>query len=178
MFTAKTLGKEQLILLPIDQHTFGLRTQPPQPPVTFSTGRHGIVVSGYAGIQAQPSSSVGVFLSGNADDDDVFHDEVNFLVGPSWIKVVQVSASVSPAGIYSLDSDEVDHSRWIVDQCTWAPAKFPGPVTGQQEERIRLNVKLHWQGGRNGWHDLAYQVVATGTLTNLPTVAELSADIS
>jgi hypothetical protein len=169
----KTLGKEQLILLPVDPHDYDLTTAPPQEPVTLSTGRHGIVVSGYAGIHNQPNDPVGVMILPGSGDDKVEVSEVNFLVGPAWLKIVQVSASVSPAGIYSLDSDEVDHSRWIVEECTWAVAKFPA----QQEEKIRLTVKLHYQGEENGWHNLAYQVVATGILKRMPTLDEISAEL-
>ena len=47
---AKTLGKEQLILLPVDQHDFELPTGNPLAPFRLQTGRHAIVVAGYAGI--------------------------------------------------------------------------------------------------------------------------------
>jgi hypothetical protein len=53
----ETFGKEQLILLPIDQHEFELAavsrgTQP----VAFHAGRQDIVVSGYAGTLAPPNN--------------------------------------------------------------------------------------------------------------------------
>ena len=93
-------------------------------------------------------------------------------MGPFWIDLVQVSASVSPGGIISLDTDEVDHSRWVVAECTWEVADFA------EGEKIRLKVKIQTQGAENGWHNLAYQVVATGTLKRMPTPEEISADLS
>jgi hypothetical protein len=166
----KILGKEQLILLPVDQKSFQLTTDP-SVQVVMDTGRQAIVVSGYAGIFVANSTEPGFFLSPNVDDDDVLDNEVHFLVGPDWIDLVQVSASVSPAGIISLDTDEVDHSRWVVAECTWEVANIPGG------ERIRLKVKIQTQGDGNGWHNLAYQVVATGTLARMPTPQEISADL-
>jgi hypothetical protein len=101
----------------------------------------------------------------------VLDTDVQFLVGLLWNDVVQVSASVSIASILSHDSDDVDHSRWVVAECTWEVAKLtPG-------EKIRLKVKLQTQGDGNGWLNLAYQVVATGTLANMPHVDEISADL-
>jgi hypothetical protein len=167
----KTLGKEQLILLPVEQQAFTLTTDP-SVQVVMHTGRQAIVVSGYAGIFRANSSEPGFFVSPYVDDDDVVHHEVHFLVGPFWIDLVQVSASVSPGGIASLDSDEVDHSRWVVAECTWEVATFP------EGEKIRLKVKIQTQGAANGWLNLAYQVVATGTLTRMPTPDEISADLS
>jgi hypothetical protein len=167
----RILGQEQLILLPVDQKSFTLTTDPTAQ-VTMQTGRHAIVVSGYAGIFVGTSTEPGFFLSSSVDDDDIHDDEVHFLVGPEWIDVVQVSASVSPAGILSLDTDTVDHSRWVIAECVWEPATTPGG------ERIRLKVKIQTQGAENGWQNLAYQVVATGTLTRMPTPKEISADLS
>jgi hypothetical protein len=42
---------------------------------------------------------------------------------------------------------------------------------------ITGNVKHQTQGAGNGWHNLTYQVVATGTLGGLPRKSEISADI-
>ena len=167
----KILGKEQLILLPVDQKTFQLSTDG-SVEVLLHTGRNAIVVSGYVGIFVANSSEPGFYLSPNVDDDDVVDNKVQFLVGPFWNDLVQVSASVSLAGIISWDSDEVDHSRWVVGGCTWEVADFP------EGEKIRLKVKIQTQGAENGWHNLAFQVVATGTLARMPTPDEISADLS
>jgi hypothetical protein len=167
----KTLGKEQLILLPVEQQSFTLTTDPSFQ-VEMQTGRHAVVVSGYAGIFVAGSSEPSFTLAPSVDDDDIMEDEVHFLVGPFWIDLVQVSASVSPGGIISRDTDEVDHSRWVVAECTWEVANFA------EGEKIRLKVKIQTQGAENGWHNLSYQVVATGTLQRMPTPEEISADLS
>jgi hypothetical protein len=174
---AKTLGKEQLILLPVDQHDFELPTGNPSVPFTLHTGRHAIVVSGYASVFLFNNSGPGFYLNVNVDDDDVFSDEVQFLVGPTWIDIVQVSASVSFGGILSDDTDEVDHSRWVIDGCTWEVSPLSTSTSSNPREKILLKVKLQTQGAGNGWHNLAYQVVATGTLDGLPKKNEISADI-
>jgi hypothetical protein len=173
----KTLGKEQLILLPVDQHDFELPTGDPSAPFRFQTGRHAIVVSGYASVSVSNSSGPGFYLSAFVDDDDVISQEVQFLVGPTWIDIVQVSASVSFGGILSADTDEVDHSRWVIDGCTWEVFPLSSSTSSNPQEKILLKVKLQTQGAGNGWHNLAYQVVATGTLDGLPRKNEISADI-
>ncbi|MCI0606262.1 hypothetical protein L0156_25025 [bacterium] len=106
------------------------------------------------------------------DDDNIWDLELHFLVGPFWTDIVQVSASVSLAAIFSLESDEVDHSRWEIRECTWEVAEMP-----PEGEKIRLKVKIRVQGADNGLDLLAYQVVATGTLSKLPRPEELSADL-
>jgi len=112
----KTLGKEQLILLPVEQQAFQLTAEPDGTGITsFQTGRHAIVVSGYAGIEGTGPA----FLAPSLADDDVLYNwDVEFLVGPFWLDIVQVSASVSFGGIASLISDEVDRSYWVVNECT------------------------------------------------------------
>jgi hypothetical protein len=170
IFEGRTMGKEQLILLPVDGKAFRLPTGPGTS-ATLSTGRQAIVVSGIAGIYL-PGYSTGAppgFFLRDVDDDDTFTDEVHFLVGPRWGRVVQVSAMVSPAGITSHDSDEVDHSAWVLTDCTWEFSDSP-------EHRIRLKVTIQTQGSDNGWVTLAYQVVATGDMP-WPTPGEISTKV-
>src|SRR5262245_58673388 len=113
MATAKIMGKEQLILLPIKSQIFQLETEPPGQ-VQLQSGIHAVVVSGYAGLK-DASGQFGVIYLG-VDDEDVQNLDVDFLVGPLWRDVAQVSASVSWAGILSLDSDDVDESQWTITE--------------------------------------------------------------
>ena len=171
-FKAKTMGKEQLILLPTDSHVYNL-----SPQVKLNTGLHSIVASGYAGIYDGGTSKTALtsgygFMLVDVDDDDVWSHDVEFFVGPLWRRVSQVSASVSPAGIYSADSDEVDHSRWVLKGCTWDVIDVSGG------KKIQLNVQIDTMGDRNGWVNYAYQVIATGDLRRLPEPDEISADLS
>jgi hypothetical protein len=168
MIEAKKVGKEQLILLPITNTVFTLTTEPPEE-VKLSTGRHAVVVSGYAGIFTDGASDPG-FILWIDDDETVKEHEVEFLAGPLWADVSQVSASIWPAGILSMDADDVDQSTWELVECTWKV------VNGGQGERIKLRAKFRTSGEQNGWSFLGYQFVATGTLVRLPTVEEISAD--
>jgi hypothetical protein len=119
MFTAKVKGKEQLILLPVDQKTFTVSDGAKS--VDFATGRQAIVLSGYAEI-----TGGGVFVAPPQGDDDPLVVDVQMAVGPKWIDVVQASATVIVSEIISLDTDEVDASAWGVTECTWAsPAPTP-----------------------------------------------------
>lgn len=91
--------------------------------------------------------------------------------GPTWIDVVQVSATVTVSEIISLDTDEVDASAWGVTECTWT-------TTGKNPDgRIVLGCKVLLRGAGNGVRALAYHLVATGTLNPIPTLPELSTDI-
>ena len=101
------MGKEQLILLPVESKAYNLKTDP-STPVTINTGPHAIVASGY--------QDIGFWLF-DVDDEDVHTSDAHMVVGPLWRDLVQVSASVSIAGITSGDSDEVDKSRWVVHEC-------------------------------------------------------------
>jgi hypothetical protein len=161
LLPAKTMGKEQLILLGTQQTIFTLTTEPPQ--VKMSTGIHTVVVSGYASLDM-------IWMPG--DDDIIADDEVEFLAGPLWRDVAQVSASIWPSGIVSRDADEVDHSKWEVSECTWEV------ITTTKGERIKLHAKIRTQGDGNGWTSLGYHFVATGDLRRLPTVEEISADFN
>ena len=119
-----------------------------------------------------PGGDPGVFLSYGTDDEEVIHDEVAFTLGPPWENLSQVSASVSLSSVISDDTDVVDHSRWVVGHCRWKPVPTP------DGERIHVKVNIQTQGAGNGWTNLAYQVVATGTLKRMPTPEEVSADFS
>jgi len=89
-------------------------------------GPHAIVVSGNAGIFLDETSSrPGLFLD-TEDDRIIFRDVVLIVCEPVWERLVQVSASVSMGGIIDQDSDEVDHTRWIVDKYSWEAAPVPG----------------------------------------------------
>lgn len=165
MPTAHVKGKEQLILLPIDQKTFEIVTVGAKT-VSLPTGRQAIVLSGYAEI-----AGGGVIISPPAGDDDEAIIDVDMAVGPTWIDVVQVSATVTVSEIISLDTDEVDHSAWGVTECTW------GTTGTNPDGRILLRCKVLLRGEGNGVRALAYHLVATGTLDPFPTLAQLSVDI-
>jgi hypothetical protein len=170
MAEGRILGKEQLILLPVENKIFTLKTDPPGQ-VKMHTGNHAVVFSGILGVYINSSTqSVGVYT--DLDDDVVLPISVVSVVGPRWRAVQQVSASVTMAGIISRDSDEVDHSRWVVGETTWEEVQTPEGI------RIRLTTQTDIQGQRNGWLTLAYQVVATGYLRPMPTPDEVSADLS
>ena len=177
ILNAETVGQEQLILLPIEQKIFDLHTES-SIDVSVNTGRDAIVLSGYGVVKASNASTAVVkgppFGFGlDVESDDIFskHD-FDILVGPRWRDVVQVSASVSMAGIFSDDSDEVDRSLWNIEGCTWNEASASGA------KRINLCVNLNTMGDGNGWINFAYHLVATGNLMRMPTPDELSADLS
>ena len=164
----KTMGKEQLILLPVESKTFTLLTDPPGQ-VQMQTGREAIVVSGFASIK----DGGGFFVRDDTEEDEqIFEWEFHLLVGPVWRSIIQVSAHVTLAGIISHDSDDVDHSRWVLKECTWDEVDVEG---GKQ---IRLKVKTDMQGDGNGLINFGYQVTATGWLSRMPTPDEISADLS
>jgi hypothetical protein len=163
------MGKEQLILLPITPQVFELTTEPPGQ-VQLQSGLHAVVVSGYAGMKDPVSGEFGVIYL-DVDDEEIQNLDVEFLIGPVWRDVSQVSASVAWAGIQSLDSDDVDESQWTISGCTW------DIVEVADGKRIRLHVPMQFQGDENGWINVAYQVVATGDLKRMPTVDEISADL-
>jgi hypothetical protein len=171
-----TIGKEQLILLPVDQKTFTLTTDP-SVTVQMNAGGHAVVVSGYARVTSGGTSETqlmggGGFFLKDVDDDETFFDhDVSFIVGPAWRDIVQVSASVSPAAIMSHDPDEVDRSWWEVVDCAWEAVEVP------DGKKIRLTINIRTRGDGNGWVNFAYQVVATGWLRRMPTPDEISADL-
>ena len=176
-FTASTVGKEQLILLPFEEDTYKLHTDS-SITLEMRTGLHCAVISGYAEFTAmdfgQPweqfdSNQSMFFLDGISEDEDLTKQEVKLVVGPDWRDLVQVSADVSRAGIVSSDSDEVDRSYWVVRDCTWRAAVINGL------EKIELTIQLETKGDLNGWTNLGYQVVATGNLARMPTPDEISA---
>jgi hypothetical protein len=165
MLTAHVKGKEQLILLPVDQKTFEIATAGTQP-LQLATGRQAIVLSGYAEI---PDG--GVFIAYPAGDKEESTVDVQMEVGPKWIDVVQVSATVTVSEIISLDTDEVDASAWGVTECTW------GTTGTNPDGRILLKCKVLLRGEGNGVRALAYHLVATGTLERFPRLSELSVDV-
>jgi hypothetical protein len=161
---AHVRGQEQLILLPVDQKTYDVPTVMNQT-FSLSTGRQAVVLSGYAEVPG------GVFIAPPAGDDDEFITDVEMAVGPSWIDIVQVSATVTVSEIVSLDTDEVDASAWGVTECTWG-------TTGRNPDgRILLRCKVLLRGESNGFRALAYHLVATGTLDPLPSLSSLSVDL-
>lgn len=165
MATQSAISEEQLILLPITPQTFTLTTDPAGLVELFS-GAHAIVVSGYINI-----GSGGVW-NADPDDDNVNVVEIKQTVGPVWRKISQVSAIVTPAGLASLDADEVDHSRWVVRRRTWDEKAVQGGM------QIELKISLEFQGFGNAWINLAYQVIATGDLIRMPKPNEVSSKLS
>jgi hypothetical protein len=183
VFTGKPLGKEQLIMLPVnpaDPVGYKLEPRPSHPGeiVGLFPGKHAVVVSGNAGIFLNENSSrPGVFVS-TEDDRIIYRDVVLIVCGPVWERLVQVSASVAVGGIIDQDADDVDHTRWIVDKYTWEPARVAPNDPGNTNKRIRLRVNIQSQGDGTAWFNLTYQVVATGELYHLPTADELSVTLS
>ena len=183
----RTLGDEQLIMLPFDpaaQVGWQLDPRPSHPGeiVGLLPGRHAVVVSGYAGILVptahNPDTPQRICIAPPSSDDEIYHFDVRIVVGPVWERLVQVSASVSIASIISMDSDEVDHSLWTLDGCTWEPARIAPDDPGNHNKRILLKVPCRLQGVGNCLYNFGYQVVATGDLYDLPTATEVSVDPS
>jgi hypothetical protein len=75
-------------------------------------------------------------------------------------------------------SDEVDHSLWTLDGCTWERARIAPNDPGNPNKRILLKVPCRVQGVANCFYNFGYQVVATGDLYQLPTATEVSVDPS
>lgn len=174
---AVTQGKEHLILLPSEDRTLPLPDVPPG--VVARTGAHAVVISGHAIFvhEGQPEpGGLALALDGPfsfvSDDDTVHTTVVELVVGPEWRNVFQVSPIVSPAGVQSWDSDEVDHSLWVVRSCAWDTKQT---LAG---ERIRLEFEIEVQGAGNGFVNFAYQLVATGDLWDMPSIDDLSADFT
>jgi hypothetical protein len=92
--TTKTLGDEQLIMLPFDH-----AQATPGEIVGLLPGRHAVVVSGYAGILVptahNPDTPQRICIAPPSSDDEIHHFDVRIVVGPVWERLVQVSASVS-----------------------------------------------------------------------------------
>ena len=76
---ARVQGREQLLLLPIEPRGILLSTDPGAPQRLLQTGKHAVVISGYAEIVLVPGDEPGVFLSYGTDDDDVIHDDASEL---------------------------------------------------------------------------------------------------
>ena len=169
--TATTQGKEQLILLPTHNQSFTLTADPPGS-VVLLTGSHAVVVSGYAIYEWDGQPQPGGLVNLLGDDDDIEKTKVEVIVGPLWRDVRQVSALLTGAGIVSGDSDEVDHSCWVVRSLTWDVVQEPGG------ERIRLKFRVEVQGIENGFVNFGYQFTATGSLARLPTIEEISANFT
>ena len=112
-----------------------------------------VVVSGYA--HYHPHEMVG-----SEDNDMVWVDYLaEILVGPIWLRLVDVSPTVTIAGYQSNEADEADMMAINVTRCTW---EFPEPP---EPRRIRLIVSLAIGGGENARiESLAYHLVARGKL--------------
>ena len=111
-----------------------------------------VVVSGYAHYKGE--------LSGSSDDDMLIVDYVaEISVGPIWVRLVDVSPTVTIAGYESQEADEAD-MMWVrVANCNW---EFPEPP---DPKRIRLIVDLSVGGGEKASiTSLAYHLVARGVL--------------
>jgi hypothetical protein len=183
VYKTQTLGDEQLIMLPFDPEArvgYRLAERPSHPGETIGLfpGRHAIVVSGYAGLSPLPGRPTPSprCIAYPSSDDEIHHYDLRILVGPVWETLVQVSASVWIASIISLDSDEVDHSRWTLEGCTWEPARVAPNDPGNTNKRILLKVPCRLQGVANCLYNWGYQVIATGDLYHLPTATEVSVD--
>jgi len=172
---AVTQGKEHLILLPSADWSPTLPNTPSS--VTFRTGANAVAISGYAiGTVDEVPQPEGLALpldppGAVSTQDDVVHTwTFQITVGPEWRNVFQASPSVSLGGVISWDSDDVDHSRWVVRNCSW------DTVQTLSGERIRLTFSVEVQGAGNGFINFAYQLLATGDLWGLPDFDALSTD--
>jgi hypothetical protein len=139
----------------------------PVSPLTLAdglvTGPHLVVISGIATID------VNNLLT---NDDGTQTDLVEIIVGPEWNvqSRVHVSPIVTIGGIISDRPDEMDHSKWIIEQVR----VFKEPV-GSASKRIGLLLNLLIQGEGNGWRTFVYHVVATGELLRLPRGLDFTA---
>ena len=171
-------GREQMILLPIEQATFPLHTDGSGNQVFLNSGQHCIVAGGKINVQGGDTVETDQhdaifitprgFLLDDADDDNVVLHKLKFRVGPVWRSVVQVSVAVAPVGILSEDADDVDHSRWVIRKNTWKLQSEP------EGKRIEVTADLETQGNRNGWVSVSYKVFATGTLAKMPRPEDVS----
>ena len=111
-----------------------------------------VVVSGYAHYNLE--------LSGSADSDMTQIDYVaEILVGPIWVRLVDVSPTVTIAGYANVEADEADMMLIRVTNCNW---EFPVPP---DPRRVRLVVSVTVGGGENARiSSLAYHLVARGVL--------------
>ena len=111
-----------------------------------------VVVSGYAHYNADT-------IKGSEDNDMVAVDYVaEILVGPLWLRLIDVSPTVTIAGYESQEADEAD-LMWIrVKSCAW---EFPE----NPPQKIRLIVSLDIGGGEQASiTSLAYHLAARGLL--------------
>jgi hypothetical protein len=111
-----------------------------------------VVVSGYAYYGAE--------LKGSEDDDMKIVEYVaEMLVGPIWLRLADVSPTVTITGYHSPEADEADQMYIDVHSCTWEFPEAPDP------KRIRLIVGLSIGGGEKAMvQTLAYHLVARGML--------------
>ena len=112
-----------------------------------------VVVSGYAFYD-------GGTLIGSEDNDMLAVGYVcEILVGPTWLRLADVSPIVSLAGYESQEADEADQMWVKIHSCTW---EFPEPP---DPRRIRLIVGLSVGGGENASiSSLSYHLTARGML--------------
>lgn len=129
------------------------------------TGPHLVAVSGIATIDVNNNSHID-------DDVTIQTDLVEIIVGPEWNvqSRVSVSPTVAIAGFNSERPDEMDRSKWIIEQVR----VFKEEPAGSPSKRIGLLLNLLIQGGGNGWRTFAYHVVANGELLRLPRGTDLT----
>jgi hypothetical protein len=112
-----------------------------------------VVVSGYALYNHD-------VIAGSEDTDMLSVSYiVEMLVGPIWLRLADVSPTVTVAGYESQEADEADMMAFRVTSCRW---EFPEPP---EPRRIRLIVSLSIGGGEQASiTSLAYHLVARGML--------------
>ncbi len=125
-------------------------------------GPHTVVLSGF----------VDVSLPGASDDDvcrtfDVIIDIEDVLWEPTFL---QASTMTSWGEIYSSDSDEVDHSGWGIRKIRTGHTDF---ASGTVTRKLRLEVEVAVQGSGNGWKRIGFQIVANGTLKDVPATLNI-----
>ncbi len=110
----------------------------------FVTGPDTVTLSGLARVSLT-----------DTDNNDITSDTGRSLLvlDPEWDlqTPVQVSATVSVAGISSYDSDEVDQSSWVIENVMVKKEETPGRAT----KKIALDITLEIQGEKNYWRMIA-----------------------
>ena len=143
-----------MIIEPINYAT-ETRLKIPTPPGTLDC----VVVSGYAQFDTNGAHRL---TGSDLDDEQWLFYTVNLIVGPKWLRLDDVSVTVTRSG--HIHYDQADWVGYQISQCSWEPAGLPEP--NQDKQRIRLVIKeLGVSGGMAHVQlYLAYHLTATGTL--------------
>lgn len=117
------------------------------------------------------SSETNVALSGKKGfeaseligDDWIYRiNTKEFLVGPAWRDVSNVTLFVNNNGFNNSDSDEDDTQSWSVHVIHWEKVYGFGP--GKNEFRIKLTIDIGLMGDNSKISSISYFLFATGVL--------------